>query len=157
MVNGTEHRECEFRYDKSPEAEETLRAWKYLAKEFDPPLRCYVKDVDSYLRKISFGAYSVIAMHAASGAVVGCVSFYANDEISKHAYITSIAVKSGYTGRGIARVLLGLSMDMSRDRGMRSIGLRVNSGNARAVSLYSKAGFACIGAQDEWMEMRCNL
>lgn len=59
----------------------------------------------------------------------------------------SLCVWSGYRGRGVGRALLDRALTETSDRGLRRVGLSVESGNP-AVRLYRTAGFVPVAAAD---------
>jgi ribosomal protein S18 acetylase RimI-like enzyme len=59
-------------------------------------------------------------------------------------HTTQICAMPGYQGRGLGRRLMEASMQSLRARGFHTISLTVTSGNARAVRLYEKLGFATV-------------
>jgi len=56
--------------------------------------------------------------------------------------IAVLAVESGYRGQGIGSRLLQAGLDTLKARGMSSARLHVETGNAGAIALYERFGFA---------------
>lgn len=63
------------------------------------------------------------------------------------ANITNVAVLDRFRRRGIARKLMHLLLDTSRDRGCTAAFLEVADGNDAAVSLYQGMGFKTVGTR----------
>src|SRR5262249_11736721 len=86
---------------------------------------------------------AVIAHRATAGrALAGFIlSRIAADE----AEILSVAVKSAWRRRGIARALLALHMRRLAGMGVRTIFLEVDQDNVPALKLYQRAGFHEVG------------
>ena len=59
-------------------------------------------------------------------------------------HTTQICAMPGYQGRGLGRRLMEASIQALRARGYKTVSLTVTSGNARAVHLYEKLGFATV-------------
>ncbi len=59
-------------------------------------------------------------------------------------HTTQICAMPGYQGRGLGRRLMEASMQALRVRRFNTVSLTVTSGNARAVRLYEKLGFATV-------------
>jgi diamine N-acetyltransferase len=66
-------------------------------------------------------------------------------------------------GQGVAKTLMGATLDAARDRGARTLWLGVWDRNARAIAFYAKHGFARVGehtfvlgedAQRDWLLAR---
>ena len=57
------------------------------------------------------------------------------------ATVREFFVASGYRGRGSGRALLAASLAPMKKKGMKNVSLLVREKNARALTLYKKAGF----------------
>ncbi len=77
---------------------------------------------------------------------VGVIEFYSNDEIYKMAYISVIGVIKDYQNKGIAKKLLHLAFDISKNEGMHKVVLYTHKTNQPAISMYKNLGF--IETQD---------
>jgi ribosomal protein S18 acetylase RimI-like enzyme len=58
-----------------------------------------------------------------------------------HGYISDIAVKKEYEGRGVGRMLLEAAENWAKNKGYRLIVLHALIGNERAKKIYEKFGF----------------
>jgi ribosomal protein S18 acetylase RimI-like enzyme len=77
-----------------------------------------------------------------AGYIAGAVL---NSRVSEGVgHTTQICAMPGYQGRGLGRRLMEASMQALRVRGFHTVSLTVTSGNARAVHLYEKLGFATV-------------
>ena len=60
-------------------------------------------------------------------------------------YIGNVAVRPAYRRRGIADALLHELERLGRERGLSFLTLEVRAGNAPAIALYEKNGYARVG------------
>jgi ribosomal-protein-alanine N-acetyltransferase len=72
------------------------------------------------------------------------ISRFAADE----AEILSVAVAEAYRGRAVARALLRYHLGRLAALGVRTVFLEVDEGNASALRLYRRAGFAEVGRRE---------
>lgn len=73
--------------------------------------------------------------------------------VVKEAELLLLAVRSGHRGRGVGQILLRRFADIATSRGATRLHLEVRDGN-RAVSLYTKAGFAQVGRRRNYYRGR---
>lgn len=73
--------------------------------------------------------------------VMGFSAFYCNDNVTKTAYLSMIAVLKQYGGKGIGSLLLSDFQNISAGNGMKNTRLEVNVNNESAIYLYNKHGF----------------
>ena len=66
--------------------------------------------------------------------------------------ITNVAVHPDYQNRGIAYAMLSMLMDVGKARGIERYTLEVRAGNASAIHLYEKLGFASVGIRKNFYE-----
>lgn len=88
------------------------------------------------------------------GRLVGLIGFYANDMLSKVAYVSSFCVAKDVEGRGISRELFERFLVLARSSGMTAVSLNVVKDNPRAISFYTKMGLRVIGCgrdADHWL------
>ncbi|HOV81916.1 MAG TPA: GNAT family N-acetyltransferase [Methanothrix sp.] len=81
--------------------------------------------------------------------IVGYCVYYIKPSLSvygikKNAVIYSIAVDGNHRGQGIGKQLLDISIQEMKSNGIDEIYLYANKKNSRAISLYTKFGFAVI-------------
>jgi GNAT superfamily N-acetyltransferase/2-polyprenyl-3-methyl-5-hydroxy-6-metoxy-1,4-benzoquinol methylase len=101
-------------------------------------------DIQEYSKKIYKKAIRFEAW--ANDSLAGLVAAYCNDQTKRTAYITSVSVLNEWQGRGIAAQLISLCIEHARILGMHCISLEVERGNAPAMGLYEKFGFAVADA-----------
>lgn len=114
---------------------------KFLRQEdnaFPIPLSKKI-DILDYARKIHKHGKSLAYMD--NGKVVGLALYYDNNQQSKTAYLSMIAVLKEYQGRGIASILLDAFLRSSRHSGMLTAELFTHRANTYAINLYEKFGF----------------
>jgi len=61
------------------------------------------------------------------------------------AHLLDLAVRPGWTGRGIGSKILAALVGEARGRGASKVSLEVQDGNARALAVYQAAGFVEVG------------
>lgn len=76
------------------------------------------------------------------------VGFIMSRLAAGEAEILSVAVAAAYRGRGLARRMLNLHLGRLSGLGTRVIFLEVGEGNAAALKLYQRAGFAEAGRRE---------
>ena len=87
----------------------------------------------------------------------GYIAFYANDDISKVAYVTLLAVRPQFQNMHIGGALLENAQDVASDKGMRFIRLEVNKKNKNAIRFYQKHGFVPLYDTEESIYMQKEL
>lgn len=122
--------------------------------DFVPPLSGRV-EIDDYAQRIlskttRFEAWS-------DGTLVGLVAVYCNDHEKRIAYITSVSVLKGWTGKGIAACLMSRCVQHAKVLGMRQICLEVASDNTPAIRLYEKSRFVVGNANAPFVTMNLYL
>lgn len=129
--------EVEYLSNKASEAEIAEHLTRCDA-DFMPPLSDRVEIAD-YAKKIADHA---MRFEAWSGdTLVGLVAAYCNDHEKRAAYITSVSVLKGWTGKGIATRLVNQCVEYARVLGMRQISLDLAGDNTPALRLYEDIGF----------------
>jgi ribosomal protein S18 acetylase RimI-like enzyme len=68
------------------------------------------------------------------------------------ARIYSLAVDPEWRGRGLGQRLIGFCTQQAQQRGYRELRLEVSAGNAAALRLYRKAGFADFGERSNYYQ-----
>lgn len=66
--------------------------------------------------------------------------------------ITNVAVHPDYRNRGIAFAMLKKLMEKGKERGVERFTLEVRAGNAAAIHLYEKLGFASAGIRKNFYD-----
>lgn len=66
-------------------------------------------------------------------------------EIGPELHITNLAVHPDWRRQGIARLLLGKTLEDARRRHLRLVILEVRPGNVEALGLYKSLGFQVVG------------
>jgi len=79
------------------------------------------------------------------GVRAGFMAFYANDQASGTAFLSNLAVRSGYRGTGVGLALMCKCCDDAKAKGMKRIRLEVDSINESAIRFYRSLGFAPAG------------
>ena len=61
--------------------------------------------------------------------------------------ITNIAVHPDFRRQGLGEMIVYALLEYGRENGISMYSLEVRQGNAPAISLYEKLGFACVGVR----------
>jgi ribosomal protein S18 acetylase RimI-like enzyme len=101
-----------------------------------------VHNVKEYANKL-FNNATVFA--AVNESILGLIVFYANDLMTRTAYIAIIAVHPESQNSHIGFNLLDKCIEISKDNNMSSIKLEVKKQNENAISFYKKNGFDYCG------------
>lgn len=88
-------------------------------------------------------AYSVLAFDGEQPVgLVNCIEGFSTFACKPLVNVHDVAVLASHRGRGIAEQMLAEAEVMARERGAVKLTLEVLSGNASAVRLYERTGFA---------------
>ncbi|MDB5778431.1 MAG: GCN5-related N-acetyltransferase [Polaromonas sp.] len=88
-------------------------------------------------------AFSVLAFAGDEPVgLVNCIEGFSTFACRPLVNIHDVAVLPGHRGRRVAERMLALVQDIARERGACKLTLEVLSGNASAVRLYERVGFA---------------
>ena len=109
--------------------------------EFSPPLGERV-NLAVYANKLAERAVNLFMVE--DDRDIAHAAFYCNDQHSKVAYISSIAVLPEFHGSGIAGNLLVKVVDRCLSEGMRLLNLEVDVKNLKAAKFYEKYGFRFV-------------
>lgn len=94
----------------------------------------------------------VVAIDNSTGVLAGFggVMFVAADGRIVEGHIMNVAVDPERHGQGLGRRLLNELVGESKSRGAESLTLEVRVGNAAALALYRRAGFAPVGVRSSY-------
>lgn len=88
-------------------------------------------------------AFSIIAFDGdAPVGLVNCIEGFSTFKCKPLVNVHDVAVLASHRGRGIAEQMLALAETIARERGAVKMTLEVLSGNAPAVKLYTRIGYA---------------
>lgn len=120
-----------------------------------PALSKKVSDLYIYAGKLKLNAIVYVAKKI---EFLGIIAFYANDNNTRIAYLTQIAVQPNAQGRKIGKHLLDICIEVSKSKGMKEMRLEVHNQNYIAMRFYQKNGFEFLGeASTGTRYMRRNL
>ncbi|MCU7995609.1 GNAT family N-acetyltransferase [Shewanella glacialipiscicola] len=106
--------------------------------DFSPPLSSRL-NLAAYANKIQ--ANAIVVEDIIDGNLIkGIAATYANDESTRTAYLTFIAVKTCFRGLGVARKLIEKTEHILVKKGFFRLRLEVYKGN-EAINLYKRLGF----------------
>jgi ribosomal protein S18 acetylase RimI-like enzyme len=98
-------------------------------------------DEQIILRTIKMGGQLLMMIDKESASIVG-TSWLTVD--GRRTYLHHFGIHADYQGHGLSNILLDASLKLAKSYGMQ-IKLEVHKDNAKALGLYQKAGFACLG------------
>lgn len=113
-----------------------------LQSQIIPPLDEMGVDIKEYANKLYKNADLLVAYK--KGEIVGVAAVYANDEVSRCAYLSFIAIYRKYQGRGYGAKLLNCVEDKAKKNNMRILKLEVFKKNRRAIEFYSQKEYIKI-------------
>ena len=88
-------------------------------------------------------AYSILAFDGeAPVGLVNCIEGFSTFQCRPLVNVHDVAVLASHRGRGIAEVMLGEAERVALERGAVKMTLEVLSGNAPAMKLYERIGYA---------------
>lgn len=104
-----------------------------------PHLSEKIESLEVYAEKLSRCAlcYKCVLEKKA----VGILIFYANDLITRTAYISLIGILPEWQGKGLGQNLLDYCIAVSLTQGMKILQLEVDDDNTVAIRFYQKHGF----------------
>lgn len=120
---------------------------------FMPPLSSRVPLAD-YASKLCSQAERQEAWAGAD--LVGLIACYCNQP-EAGAYISNVSLLPAWRGRGVADELLRRSLQLARERGLRSVALHLHPDNLPAQTLYRRHGFLPGIPEGERLPMTLNL
>ena len=95
--------------------------------------------IDQLSRKFASSGRFLVAERGKD--LLGFCAYYANDEVSKVAFLSMIIVRSHAQGTGTGSRLLASAIEDCRSRGMKHLRLEVANDNISAIAFYEKRGF----------------
>lgn len=95
--------------------------------------------IEDYVDKIM--TYSTIVPYIIQGELKAFISYYNNDLLKRHSYLSMILVSRDFQGKGIGKLLLELSIKDLKRSGFFYYSLEVLKTNYIAIDLYSHYDF----------------
>lgn len=114
-----------------------------------PPLSDRV-DLNEYAVKLA--ALADIFYLKKDNQDIGNCAVYLNS--TERGFISSIAVKKEYQGKGLGRNLLEKVRDIADSRGISEIRLEVFKNNSHAIVFYERMGFHVVDRKNDWIVMQ---
>ena len=121
---------------------------------FEPNLDTYV-NIDNYAEKIFKNATTFEIWE--KNELVGLVACYLNDENQNTGYITNVSVEKYYQSKGLAKILLIKSIELSKKLEFQKLALEVESINKKAINLYESLGFKSVKVRKNKLYMEKEL
>ena len=104
-------------------------------------------DPEAALEKMLRFADFIVAVEGEE--VAGMAAIYANDMVTRTAYVTLFGVKEAWQRRRVGAKLLEVCEALACERGMERFRLEVTDWNLKAVRFYTRAGFIRTGPCEE--------
>lgn len=93
--------------------------------------------------------YGTLGIVRESNKIISLCAGYANNSLSKLAYISVVASLSEYSGKGYGKLAVRNFIGKAREKGMKSIHLYVVKDNIPAIRMYESLGFVDYILEDE--------
>jgi ribosomal protein S18 acetylase RimI-like enzyme len=130
---------------------------KYRKGDFDPVMKLWVEtgmgnpvrgdDEKIIEESIRLGGCLLIMEEKDSDIICG-TSWMTFD--GRRIHLHHFGILPGYQGKGLSKLLLNKSLEFVRNKGYQ-VKIEVNRANKRAIDLYKKAGFECLGDYDVYI------
>ncbi len=133
--------------------DELLSHLRACSSDFRPPLDDRV-ELSEYATKLRNLATTFEAWFESD--LVGLVAGYENPE-TQVCFVSSVSVKNGFLGQGIARQLVLMCLDRARANGLRMVELEVSVQAPKALGLYAGLGFETVSAPGDVVHLRLAL
>ncbi|MFV0590523.1 MAG: GNAT family N-acetyltransferase [Draconibacterium sp.] len=117
-----------------------------LDQNFIPQLSTLV-NIQDYSNKLAEHAEHFCLYH--NNSLIGFVAMYCNNDESKIAFISSVSIRPDYTGKGLAKNLLGEALQYAKKKKFQKIQLEVGVNNKSAIGLYKSLGFEIENSDDK--------
>lgn len=119
-----------------------------------PPLQGEEEYVDSVTEKICENGivYCMLLKE-----IIGFFAMYANDTVTKTAFISFIAVGIPYRGSGYGSVLLDKAVQTAKEKSMKILKLEVLKDNLIAQQFYKKHGFNVVSEGENSIYLEKNI
>lgn len=116
---------------------------KDVDRDFEIPLSSKV-NLSEFARKTLSNGHAFMVRE--DDKYVALVTLYCNDKVNVKAFLPILSVKECYRGKGYARQLVNIAINISRLYEMKTV--NVDSVNPIAISLYKSVGFQSVGVDD---------
>jgi ribosomal protein S18 acetylase RimI-like enzyme len=119
--------------------QELIELFRDLDDDFDPPFRTRIESFETFAQKLC--RFGQIHVAYDDKEIFGAIGYYCNDHKTRKGYISYFGIRRPYRDRGIANDLLKACIEAVRSAGMRTLTVRADKSNARAVQFYKIHGF----------------
>lgn len=104
-------------------------------------------DINSYVDKLI--SHATIMPIFEDNNLIAFIAYYNNDEINRKAYLSMIAVKPDYGGKGYGSKLLEMAIQSLIKKNYKYFDLEVLKTNDIAIKFYKKYNFQIIDSSNE--------
>lgn len=128
--------------------DDLIAFFECINNEFTPTLKerlilkSDVRTLKEYAIKLSTNGE--IRICTEKNEIIGMITFYANDQMSKTAYIPFIGINPKYRAQGVARSLLINSINEITKLGFLQIKVETWLNNIKAINMFTSVGFDTI-------------
>lgn len=98
-----------------------------------------IVEIKNYTNKIHNNALIVESWE--NNILVGIIACYANNNITKEAFITCVCVSKEFQGRGISKMMFNHLYKILKSKQFQEISLEVSKKNKKALKLYESECF----------------
>lgn len=125
--------------------DDLIAFFECINSEFTPTLKerlilkSDVRTIKEYAIKLS--TKGEIRLCTEKKEIIGMITFYANDQISKTAYIPFIGISPKYRAQGVAKSLLIYSINEITKLGFLQIKVETWLNNTKAINMFTSVGF----------------
>ena len=116
---------------------------KDVDRDFETPLSSKV-NLSEFARKTLANGHAFMARE--DDKFVALATLYCNDKVTVKAFLPILSVKECYRGKGYARQLVNIVINLSRLYEMKTV--NVDSVNPTAISLYKSVGFKSVEVEE---------
>lgn len=116
---------------------------KDVDRDFEIPLSSKV-NLSEFARKTLANGHAFMARE--DDKFVALATLYCNDKVTVKAFLPILSVKECYRGKGYARQLVNIVINLSRLYEMKTV--NVDSVNPTAISLYKSVGFKSVEVEE---------
>ena len=97
------------------------------------------------IQKIKTNGFFFLILENSKKTPVALIGFYANDDVTKVAYLSCISVLASFQKIGLGQFLFDEMCKIAKCRGMELLRFNVVKNNQKAIRFYQKNGAVAVG------------
>lgn len=133
---------------------EIIFAMKLLGNELPVPLSKRV-NIASYVDKILDNGEMFLLFERYK--IYGIIAFYANNLITKKAFLIIVSLLPNVQGMGYGKKLIQVMLNRCVFLEMDSVELMIHESNKNAIFLYKRFGFVTVSSDEKVLKMVVNI